>query len=283
MKFYIITNLLHTRAPGLCSALASNCLLGTVVLLTQWEQNSSFSATVKHHHRVVSVGNQNPRLISFIWLVGKRRQDEREKTQNFLITNMSSHSLWSKWPNFNSTVCVHSCLTLYDHIHCSPSGSSVHGILQARIPKWVVIHSSRGPGIKPASPASPALAGGFFTTEPSGKPFSSIKLMLNPCFLNWATVQDFSFKKLMIPPILRAITVEKCIIRKEKSRLKIHTNVRIPEVSSSWWWRGQNFILPFDQSESRQCPEALWSSPTTPVQGLRADGCLLASLSMLSD
>ena len=26
------------------------------------------------------------------------------------------------------------------------------------------------PGIKPLSPAAPALAGGFFTTEPSGKP-----------------------------------------------------------------------------------------------------------------
>ena len=26
------------------------------------------------------------------------------------------------------------------------------------------------PGIKPASPVSPALAGGFFTTEPPGKP-----------------------------------------------------------------------------------------------------------------
>ena len=27
------------------------------------------------------------------------------------------------------------------------------------------------PGIKPVSPASPALAGGFFTTEPPGKPY----------------------------------------------------------------------------------------------------------------
>ena len=27
---------------------------------------------------------------------------------------------------------------------CSPPGSSVHGILQARIREWVAIHSSRG-------------------------------------------------------------------------------------------------------------------------------------------
>ena len=30
------------------------------------------------------------------------------------------------------------------------------------------------PGIKPASPASLALAGGFFTTAPYGKPYMSI-------------------------------------------------------------------------------------------------------------
>ena len=38
----------------------------------------------------------------------------------------------------------------------------------------VVTASSRdlpAPGIKPVSPASPALAGGFFITEPPGKPF----------------------------------------------------------------------------------------------------------------
>ena len=50
----------------------------------------------------------------------------------------------------------------------SPSGSSVHGILQARILEWVVIPSSRGsfqPGMEPASLTSPALAGRFFTTK----------------------------------------------------------------------------------------------------------------------
>ena len=36
------------------------------------------------------------------------------------------------------------CLTLCDPIHCSPPGSSVHGILQARILEWVAISSSRG-------------------------------------------------------------------------------------------------------------------------------------------
>ena len=50
---------------------------------------------------------------------------------------------------------------------CSPPGSSVHGILQARILERVAISLSRDlpdPGIEPASLMSPALAGGFFIT-----------------------------------------------------------------------------------------------------------------------
>ena len=37
-----------------------------------------------------------------------------------------------------------SCLTLCDPMDCSPPGSSVHGILQARILEWVAISFSRG-------------------------------------------------------------------------------------------------------------------------------------------
>ena len=63
-----------------------------------------------------------------------------------------------------------SCLTLCDPLDCSPPGCSVHGISQATALEWVVISFSRefpDPGIEPVSPA---LAGGFFTTEPPGYP-----------------------------------------------------------------------------------------------------------------
>ena len=44
-------------------------------------------------------------------------------------------------------VCVlvaQSCLTLCDSMDCSPPGSSVHGISQARILEWVAISFSKG-------------------------------------------------------------------------------------------------------------------------------------------
>ena len=37
-----------------------------------------------------------------------------------------------------------SCLTLSKPMNCSPPGSSVHGILQARILEWVAVLASRG-------------------------------------------------------------------------------------------------------------------------------------------
>ena len=39
---------------------------------------------------------------------------------------------------------LQSCLTLCDPMYHSPPGSSVHGILQARILEWVAMASSRG-------------------------------------------------------------------------------------------------------------------------------------------
>ena len=49
----------------------------------------------------------------------------------------------------NFYMCMHakllqSYLTLCDPMDCSPPGSYVHGILQARILEWVAISSSRG-------------------------------------------------------------------------------------------------------------------------------------------
>ena len=69
-----------------------------------------------------------------------------------------------------------------DPADCSPPSSSVQEILQARILEWVPFPSSGdlpNPGLEPESPA---LADGFFTTEPPGKSinnFLSIAALLH--------------------------------------------------------------------------------------------------------
>ena len=75
-------------------------------------------------------------------------------------------------------MCMHtkllqSCPTLCDPIDYSPPGSSVHGILQARILEWVATSSSKGssqPRDRTWVSCDSCVAGRFFSTEPPGKP-----------------------------------------------------------------------------------------------------------------
>ena len=60
--------------------------------------------------------------------------------------------------------------TLCDPMDCSPPGSSVHGILQARILKWDVISFSRGSSKPRLKARSPALQANSLPSEPPGKP-----------------------------------------------------------------------------------------------------------------
>ena len=70
--------------------------------------------------------------------------------------------------------CMYACVLSHVRLFVTPwtvvpPGSSVHGISQARILEWLPFPSPGDlpdPGIEPASPA---LAGGFFTTEPHEK------------------------------------------------------------------------------------------------------------------
>ena len=60
--------------------------------------------------------------------------------------------------------------TLCDPVDCSPPGSSVHGILQARVLEWGAIPFSRdlpSPGIEPGSPA---LQADYLLSEQPKKP-----------------------------------------------------------------------------------------------------------------
>ena len=66
------------------------------------------------------------------------------------------------------TKSLQSFLTLCDPVDCSPPGSSVHEILQARILEWVAMLFSRGssrPRDETVSLKSPAVGGKLFTSS----------------------------------------------------------------------------------------------------------------------
>ena len=70
------------------------------------------------------------------------------------ITDIEANKAYSRFKGFiaewriHKSVCVYvlvtqSCPTLCDPTDCSPPGSSIHGILQARMLEWVAISCSR--------------------------------------------------------------------------------------------------------------------------------------------
>ena len=61
-------------------------------------------------------------------------------------------------------------LILCDPMDCSPPGFSVHGILQARILKWVAIPFSEDLPNLGIKPGSPALQADSLSAESPGKP-----------------------------------------------------------------------------------------------------------------
>ena len=94
------------------------------------------------------------------------------------LWSKGAHQPWASYmqaPLYKSSLtcaCVRakllqSCLTLCDPTEHSSPGSSVHGILQARILEWVAVSSSRGSSQArdPCLLCLPALAGRFFTAS----------------------------------------------------------------------------------------------------------------------
>ena len=65
---------------------------------------------------------------------------------------------------WREVLVAQSCLTLFDPMNCSPPGSSVRGIFQARILEWVVIPFSRASSRPRDRTWVSCIAGGFFTT-----------------------------------------------------------------------------------------------------------------------
>ena len=65
-------------------------------------------------------------------------------TLTYKCLNCSAHSLLKESKEIKRKWSRSSCLTLCNPMNCSLPGSSIHGILQARILEWVAISFSKG-------------------------------------------------------------------------------------------------------------------------------------------
>ena len=70
--------------------------------------------------------------------------------------------------------------TLWDFMDCSPSGSSVYGILQARILEWIAMLCFRGSSQPSDQIQVSQIAGGFFTVWATREAYKCYKLSKKP-------------------------------------------------------------------------------------------------------
>ena len=106
-----------------------------------------------YHWRLLNLRLQRFAVDGFLWSIGEGG-DIVHKLNSF----WNAYTLLFRGINCNCKLTLHQmstaaaaaakslhwCLILYDLMDCSLPGSSVHGILQARILEWVAISFSRG-------------------------------------------------------------------------------------------------------------------------------------------
>ena len=111
---------------------------------------SSSTPTLSHTPLLIYQGPVTICIYSYAFSLSLAHQNV-----STLRAGRASNTVSHDWLKSESEV-TQSCPTLYNPMDCSPPGSSIHGIHQARVVEWVVISFSRrssNPGIEPTSPA----------------------------------------------------------------------------------------------------------------------------------
>ena len=156
-------------------------------------------------------------------------------------------------------VCVcakllQSRLTLCSPMDCSPPGSSVHGILQARTHRSGLLCPPPGhlpnAGIKPESLASPTLAGGFFTISTTWEAHvtadsSSIQAQISRvCFFHFLVRILWQVELILnkCDAFLLLIWIWKFKAGKDSSCLCLAGPYRRKEKSPIWFWTGMHGV-----------------------------------------
>ena len=100
---------------------------------------------------------------------------------SMVVTHLRENCILKRSVKINEV--AQSCLTLCNPLDCSPPGSSVHGISQARMLEWVAISFCRRSSRLRDQTHVSCIAGRFFTTESPGmshiKATNPIQLFLN--------------------------------------------------------------------------------------------------------
>ena len=116
---------------------------------------------------------------------------------------------------------------------CSPPGSFVHGIFQARILEWIAVPSCKGSS-QPRNQTHVSCTGKFFTIEPPGNP----KIQDTQLNLNLKRIRGFLgisiFSEIFECPVFYLASLNK-------------------DSAHSWWKRGVRIVLKLHGSLWKVC------------------------------
>ena len=108
--------------------------------MKDWLGNDSHSKThVNIHPYIHSITHLT--IVSLEYLLQAIISPTAEEIYRLIDINPYSQGVPSLWENRLGNDL--SCLTLCDPMDCSPPGSSIHGIFQARVLEWVAISFSK--------------------------------------------------------------------------------------------------------------------------------------------
>ena len=112
----------------------------TMVSKSSSERNNRISHTVNQRLEMIKLSEEISKS-KIDWKLGILHQTAKLRMQ--IKSTWIKLKVLLQWTRECASMLGHvSCVQLF--VDCSPPGSSVHGILQARILEWVVMPSSRG-------------------------------------------------------------------------------------------------------------------------------------------
>ena len=124
--------------------------------------------------------------------------------------------------------------TLCNSLYCSLPGSSVHGIFQARILKWVAISSSRGSSQPRNQTRISCITGGFFTSWATREAKLSLKYASHESFPGQNLGMILTLFLILYPVPIPSATL---------STFKIHSESTAHQLPSCFpSWKYYNFF-----------------------------------------
>ena len=127
-----------------------------------------------------------------------------ENKEKFCIAFLSQGAYWKLY-RYSTNIEMklklldtQSCLTLCNPRDCNLPGSSVHGILQARVLEWVAYPFSRGSSWPRDQTCVSCIAGRFFTAGPPGEPCLSglFTKLQKPFFFTNLPMEKWQLRKV---------------------------------------------------------------------------------------